>query len=224
MKLTLESFFSHLILHPWEADTKKDKKNALVASIACGIFTLGICHAVCAVKKYFKAKAADQPHDLKQRFNRLTNSIFKIERTNDPVHNFFKSITPNNIDQLLNVNKDVWGKNVEKWSLGMKRSAFTKESSRGKPLVGEPEVVFYSCPLAYGDNGWIGHELQVQNGQFKCYENGKWDTFHYFDNLDEALRYLFKGNFYQGEYFKADYYLITKSDNTVIKYPNPYKV
>ncbi|MBN9376827.1 MAG: hypothetical protein BGO14_01510 [Chlamydiales bacterium 38-26] len=213
MKLTVQSFFSRLIFHPMEAETKKDKSKALVASIACGIFTLGICHAVCAVKNYFKVKCANPSHELKQRFAHLTNSIFKTEEKADPVHNFFKSITPNNIDQLLNVNRDVWCKDVDKWSLGMKRDTYCDDG-----------VVFYSCPLACGDSGWIGHQLEVENGQFKCHENGTWDTYHYFDNLDEALRYLFKGNFYQGEFFKADYYLITQADNTVIKYPNPYKI
>ena len=220
MKLTLESFFSQLILHPWEAETNKDKKNALVASIACGIFTLGICHAVCAVKKYFKAKVADQLPALKQRFSHLTTSIFKpVEKTN-PLHNFIKSINPSNIDQLLALDKNL--RCVDKWSLDFNRCITSTDDG-----ATESEVI-YSCVLEGETFGGIRRrtwlDLEVENGQFKCHENGTKDTYHYFDHLDGVLRYLFKGDFYHGEYYRVDYYLMTRSDNTVIKYLNPYQV
>jgi hypothetical protein len=52
MKLTLENFFSHLIFNPSDADTEKEQAIAWAATIAFGFFSLGACHAVCALRNY----------------------------------------------------------------------------------------------------------------------------------------------------------------------------
>lgn len=51
MKLELIEFFKYFIIHPDSdlLDNKTDRVTALISSIALGIFTLGLCHLVCAV-------------------------------------------------------------------------------------------------------------------------------------------------------------------------------
>ncbi|MFV0339550.1 MAG: hypothetical protein ACK5MA_02810 [Parachlamydiaceae bacterium] len=53
MKLHIFSkpFFENYIIHPLSKDlTKGERAKALISSIAIGIFSLGICQAVCAIK------------------------------------------------------------------------------------------------------------------------------------------------------------------------------
>src|SRR5687768_15516489 len=51
MEITNKQFFSHYIFHPLSKGlSSSDKARALASSIALGIFTLGICHLVCAIK------------------------------------------------------------------------------------------------------------------------------------------------------------------------------
>jgi hypothetical protein len=52
MEVNFTNFFSHLIFHPTDAKTEKDRKIALAASIALGIFSAGLIHLVCAFVKY----------------------------------------------------------------------------------------------------------------------------------------------------------------------------
>jgi hypothetical protein len=56
MKLSLKNLFPHLILNPLKAEKKKNKVIALITSMACGVFSLGICHAACAIRQHSYAK------------------------------------------------------------------------------------------------------------------------------------------------------------------------
>ena len=51
MKLNFNTFSSHLIFHPFDARTKKERITALIISIACGVFSLGLIHAACLIKR-----------------------------------------------------------------------------------------------------------------------------------------------------------------------------
>lgn len=52
MSLTIRSFFDRYILSPNEAPTQKERRFALAASIAIFIFTLGIAHTVCTIRRW----------------------------------------------------------------------------------------------------------------------------------------------------------------------------
>lgn len=73
MRLTLSNYCTHLIFYPFDADTKQERIIALVASIACGILTVGICHAVCAAIRYFTHRSVEfkVPEEVKPTLNRL---------------------------------------------------------------------------------------------------------------------------------------------------------
>lgn len=65
---------------------------------------------------------------------------------------------------------------------------------------------------------WMTSGFDVKNNKF-CIEN--WDTrpgtVHYFDNFAELIKYLNKGNFYQGRHFRLDYYLFDLVDGKTCK-------
>ncbi len=80
MKLTLKTFFSDLIFHPSQADTKRDKAISLIATIACGVFSLGICHLVCAIKRYcFTSKQKDQLNEQDKKILKVRDAKLKNE-------------------------------------------------------------------------------------------------------------------------------------------------
>ncbi|CCB91795.1 UPF0189 protein ymdB [Waddlia chondrophila 2032/99] len=60
MKLDFSNFFTHLIFHPFDADTKNERKFALVSSIALGIFSLFTVHLGCLIYGFF-ARKVDHP-------------------------------------------------------------------------------------------------------------------------------------------------------------------
>ena len=55
MKLNIHNFFTHLIVHPFDAE-KNDRKSVLVASIALGIFSLFAVHLACLIYRFFAKK------------------------------------------------------------------------------------------------------------------------------------------------------------------------
>lgn len=57
MELNTVNFFTHLIFHPSDAETKKQQKIALISSIAIGILSLFTVHLVCAVIRFFIKKS-----------------------------------------------------------------------------------------------------------------------------------------------------------------------
>ncbi len=75
VRLTLQNFFSYLIFHPFEADTKKDRAAALIASIACGVFSIGICHAVCAIRNYFVYRPPGHTTKQDQKISKVKGDI-----------------------------------------------------------------------------------------------------------------------------------------------------
>jgi hypothetical protein len=51
MRIFAKPFFTNYIVHPLSKDlTRGERAKALISSIAIGIFSLGICQAVCAIK------------------------------------------------------------------------------------------------------------------------------------------------------------------------------
>ena len=79
MRLTGENFISHLIFHPFDAETKSDKMLALAASIACGIFSLGICHIACAIRNWRHRP----PEDATSQDNKIASVVDPILGTTD---------------------------------------------------------------------------------------------------------------------------------------------
>jgi archaemetzincin len=61
MRLTLDNFCSFLAFHPLKTDTKKGKAIAVVATVALGVFTLGLFHAECAIKRCFTHAPTKNP-------------------------------------------------------------------------------------------------------------------------------------------------------------------
>lgn len=92
MRLTVDNFFSHLIFHPFDAHTKKDKVIALVASIACGIFSIGICHVICAIRNCFTHKPHSQTKSQDEKLLDLRDSIITNNSNKSNVENT-KNIT-----------------------------------------------------------------------------------------------------------------------------------
>ena len=232
MKLTSQNFFSHLIFHPFDTSKKSDQAIALVASIACGIFSLGICHAVCAIRQCVKHRPSHQTNAQDRKISEVKNSTLKtgemnalknqtVEKgQNDLTSNLLQSITPLNIDDLLNVQESGWCRHVKKNMFSMERHEST-ELKLGDEMIIEGGQIWYSCSFESEEGkGWINAELEVENGKFKLFENGTQDTYHYFDNFEQFLKHLMKGNFYQGNHFKADYYILRKKDNSEIRYEN----
>ncbi|QLH36932.1 MAG: hypothetical protein HWD61_12980 [Parachlamydiaceae bacterium] len=68
---------------------------------------------------------------------------------------------------------------------------------------------------------WTSAFISVENNQFKISKSMDEDC--YFDNFDQVLRYLFKGDFSQGELFRADYYIFRRADGAEIRYDNPFR-
>jgi hypothetical protein len=69
MKLNFNNFTSHLIFHPFDAATKKDRVIALVISIATVIFSLGLVHAACLIKRCI------YPVNVEIKFKRLLKDL-----------------------------------------------------------------------------------------------------------------------------------------------------
>lgn len=74
MRLTLENFFTHLIFCPCKADSVKDGMTALVASIACGVFSLGMCHVVCLIRNCCKHRPPREATDQDRRVSSAKNT------------------------------------------------------------------------------------------------------------------------------------------------------
>lgn len=66
LKIFSKPFFTNYIVHPRSDDlSKQDKRKALISSIAIGIFTLGICHAISAITFHGKrVKIPAKPQDF----------------------------------------------------------------------------------------------------------------------------------------------------------------
>lgn len=75
MELNTKTFFSELIFHPFKADKKSDAYAALAASIFCGIFSLGICHAVCATRRHYKRKSSNNMNKDDQKSSKVSKEI-----------------------------------------------------------------------------------------------------------------------------------------------------
>ncbi len=70
MRLTTDNFFNHLIFHPFEAKTSKEKVIALIASATCAFFTLGLCHVLCAWRCYtLKVQLSKLDHTTAKLYN-----------------------------------------------------------------------------------------------------------------------------------------------------------
>lgn len=69
MRLDLHNFFTHLIIHPFEAD-KGYRKMTLAASVAAGVFSLCTAHIGCLIYKFF-AKKVDAPSQQDSRASQV---------------------------------------------------------------------------------------------------------------------------------------------------------
>lgn len=74
MELNTVNFFSHLIFHPFDAETKTEKRIALIASIALGIFSLFTVHLACALYRFF-AKRVDESPSVEQVVQQVEEEI-----------------------------------------------------------------------------------------------------------------------------------------------------
>lgn len=80
MKLTVDNFFSDLIFHPWDADSRKDQAKAWVSTLALGILSFGICHAICAIRRCIKHKPHDQSSSQDKKVSNIKDSVIKPEK------------------------------------------------------------------------------------------------------------------------------------------------
>lgn len=100
MKLNFNNFTSHLIFHPFDAATKKDRVIALVISIATAIFSLGLVHAACLIKRCFQSQKTNSKPKIERLANDLKNrtiQAFNNLRLDAQVIQNFK----NDFEQLM---------------------------------------------------------------------------------------------------------------------------
>lgn len=110
IKLTLKNFFSDLVFHPFNADNKKDRIIAFVASFACGVFSLGLCHAVCAIARCCIYKSPIEANFLDRKIIQTRNSVLSSTLTiplvtNDQTHSKFVGIQALKIKQADHLQK-----------------------------------------------------------------------------------------------------------------------
>lgn len=74
MELNTVNFFSHLIFHPFDAETKTERRIALIASIALGIFSLFTVHFACALYRHF-SKRGDESRPVEQEVRQVAEEI-----------------------------------------------------------------------------------------------------------------------------------------------------
>lgn len=84
MELTVSTFFSQLIFDPCKADTQKSRIVSLVASIALLIFTVGIVHAICAMRRVCQ-KSKEQMNQTDKKTQELAKEQLKIETKKEAV-------------------------------------------------------------------------------------------------------------------------------------------
>lgn len=101
MKLTLDNFFSHLIFHPNDADTEKDRFIAKVASIGCAIFSIGICHAICAIRNCFTNRPSDQASEQDKKISVLKDLALTTHSTKASIEKNTNGIDSINIENIL---------------------------------------------------------------------------------------------------------------------------
>ena len=130
----------------------------------------------------------------------------------------FSKITPQNIDQVLDVNHEF---DFHTARIG---EFFLKKTQWGYIAVLGFDA---TIPDPYGIRGvGVGSyncsfEVSEKN-QFKVHQNGT-SNYHHFDNLEGVLNYLLKGDYYQGESFKRTEALIIKTaQGQDILYNNPF--
>lgn len=109
MKILSEAFFSNYIFHPFANElSTKDKLKTLITSVCLGIFTLGICHVICAIKysnRTYRVETDKTPTSEK------TDQVFNKQ--------IYKNIddlisSTNNSSMLLNFAKDFSWNDEEK--------------------------------------------------------------------------------------------------------------
>lgn len=238
MRLILNNFISRSTIHSFynsfsEINLKNDKMIAFVASLALGTFLIVMGYITCMKRRRhctykFLSQVNQKIHNLffqKQKENTVSNLDPETKKNSNSDSMFWQSINTSNIDDLLNVSTvNEWDQHKENFfSINrkvIKEFEFDKKTNLGHEI--HKESVIYFCNFKHTVNSMVSCSFRIENGQFKYHENGTINTQHYFDNFDQFLKYLFRGNFYQGAYFKVDYYILKKSDNSEIKYHNPF--
>lgn len=81
MKLNFKNFCDFLVFYPLKADNKKDKAVALVATVVFGILSLGLVHAVCAIKRCVTAK----PTRGDKRIQKMARPLLKPQSSLPPI-------------------------------------------------------------------------------------------------------------------------------------------
>lgn len=78
MELNASNFFSHLIFHPLDVKTNTDKFITIVATVACWIFSLGICPAVCAIRNCITYVPSKEASDRDKKISEIKNQALTI--------------------------------------------------------------------------------------------------------------------------------------------------
>jgi hypothetical protein len=244
MQVKPENFLSFFTFNPFQVSPKINNSTVVLACLACTFFVVGISYLIKRVLHSYRFNYSspdkNQPTEIQTKVIQATSAIVSqtppivastptivastptivastptivASTPNNSEMEFFKSITPSTIDSLLNVH--IYNcKRIQDNFFSIEKRTSVDEHNNAD--------VIYACRLEQGEGVWIDQRLNVEGARFKCHQNGTYDTYHYFDNFEEFLRYLFKGNFYQGNFFQQNFYIFKKSDNSEIKYKNPF--
>lgn len=123
---------------------------------------------------------------------------------------FFEKITPDNIDQILNTRRDRWGEKNMVHFFGVHKYNWEDRIHYG---------IIFQFPNKYSKElrSWISHGFDVKDGKFQTEDRSEKGEKLAFNNFGEYLKYLAKGNFYQGNSFRANYYYFDLADGRQVK-------
>jgi hypothetical protein len=131
MELTISTFFSQLIFDPCKADTQKSRIVSLVASIALLIFTVGIVHAICAMRRVCQ-KSKEQMNQTDKKTQELAKEQLKIESKKDVVETQEETKEEVNVEEPAEGKGEVQFAETVKESRPAKNALLAKRRSTGR--------------------------------------------------------------------------------------------
>ena len=159
-----------------------------------------------------------EPTEIEQAIKKLKESKAEITEIPTEVHpvegEFFKAITPQTIDEKLNVLFNSFRYDIKQNFLNIFKNTDTAKHIYSVALQYKRDKLSPKFPD-------ISKFLYIRDGKFSLATGN--DTYVSFENLDEFLRYLFKGEFKDGEIFRTDCFIMMAKDGSLIQYQNPFK-
>lgn len=97
LNLTVKNFFSELIFYPGHAATSKEQTNAKVITVALGIFTLGIVHAIVGFGWILRAAV----NWVRNQFSSTDQKTQNISGKNQKLENFDPEVRKQDLQNQL---------------------------------------------------------------------------------------------------------------------------